>query len=502
MERETVTLRDAAAEPPRLSVITPRGDVRSSRPRVLAVAVGSGVRRLASVASLVLLDLGGLALGLYSALLLRELYYNGWPPLWGVLWRAETEWLPFLSLLTVLIFGQAGLYRHREARARMGRLVASLTLVAVIALVFGVGIGHEFTTFGLIPTAVLTTTLVVALLRGSYEIASGELMRRAGIRRRAVLVGAGDHLASLREKLGTARSGIDYKFVGAVSDDDVPGLPRLGGYSDLPGVLRGRVDELIVAGGVPDEQLLEIVETAHRAGVQVRVAPSLAELLIQRADYVPGQGLPLFEFRAPVFAGGDWVLKRSFDYLVSAALILIGLPLWLLIGVAVKLSSPGPVFYRDRRIGVNEREFAMLKFRTMYADADRRIDELEAANEAGGILFKIRRDPRVTPVGHLLRRFSIDEVPQVLNVLRGEMSLVGPRPLPLRDYERLEAWHRKRYLVLPGMTGLWQISGRSNLTFDDLVRLDFYYLENWSVWMDVSILMKTIPAVIAGRGAY
>ena len=144
----------------------------------------------------------------------------------------------------------------------------------------------------------------------------------------------------------------------------------------------------------------------------------------------------------------------------------------------------------------------MLKFRTMYEGADERLPELEPANEADGPLFKLRRDPRVTPVGRILRRFSLDEVPQVLNVLRGEMSLVGPRPLPLRDYERLDDWHRKRYLVLPGMTGLWQISGRSNLGFDDLVRLDFYYLENWSVWLDISILVKTLPAVLAGRGAY
>ncbi len=135
-------------------------------------------------------------------------------------------------------------------------------------------------------------------------------------------------------------------------------------------------------------------------------------------------------------------------------------------------------------------------------DAAEQQAELEAENEADGALFKLRDDPRVTPVGRLLRRFSLDEIPQVLNVLRGEMSLVGPRPLPLRDYRRLEDWHRKRYLVLPGMTGLWQISGRSNLGFDDLVRLDFYYLENWSLWLDVSVILKTIPAVLARRGAY
>jgi lipopolysaccharide/colanic/teichoic acid biosynthesis glycosyltransferase len=144
----------------------------------------------------------------------------------------------------------------------------------------------------------------------------------------------------------------------------------------------------------------------------------------------------------------------------------------------------------------------MLKFRTMHADAAEHQPYLEQVNEASGPLFKMRRDPRVTPLGAILRRLSLDEIPQLLNVLRGEMSLVGPRPLPLRDYAQLEDWHRKRYNVLPGITGLWQISGRSNLGFDDLVRLDFYYLENWSLWMDVSILVRTMPAVLGGRGAY
>jgi lipopolysaccharide/colanic/teichoic acid biosynthesis glycosyltransferase len=151
---------------------------------------------------------------------------------------------------------------------------------------------------------------------------------------------------------------------------------------------------------------------------------------------------------------------------------------------------------------LHETEFGMVKFRTMRAGAAELQPSLEAENEASGALFKIRDDPRVTRVGRLLRRLSLDEVPNVLNVLRGEMSLIGPRPLPVRDFARLEDWHRKRYLVLPGMTGLWQISGRSHLSFDDLVRLDFYYLENWSIWLDISILVRTLPAVLARRGAY
>jgi exopolysaccharide biosynthesis polyprenyl glycosylphosphotransferase len=224
--------------------------------------------------------------------------------------------------------------------------------------------------------------------------------------------------------------------------------------------------------------------------------------LTERAEFVPGQAVPLFELRPPAFVGLDWVVKRGFDLVVSALVLLVGLPVWLAIAAAVKLTSRGPVLYRDRRVGLGEREFGMLKFRTMYADAAGRQAELEASNEADGPLFKMREDPRVTGVGAFLRRFSLDEVPQLWNVLRGEMSLVGPRPLPLRDYRQLERWHRKRYLVLPGITGLWQISGRSNLGFDDLVRLDFFYLENWSIWLDISILGKTIPAVLTSRGAY
>jgi exopolysaccharide biosynthesis polyprenyl glycosylphosphotransferase len=266
---------------------------------------------------------------------------------------------------------------------------------------------------------------------------------------------------------------------------------------------REHPDELIVSGvDVRDDDLLELVGDANRAGVKVRIAPTTMELLTQRAEYVPGQGVPLFELRPPVFAGLDWATKRAFDLVVSAALILFAAPFWAIIALAVKLDSPGPVLYRDRRIGLGEREFGMVKFRSMYVDAAQRQAALEAANEASGPLFKIKDDPRVTRVGRVLRRYSLDELPQLLNVLRGEMSLVGPRPLPLRDFVQLEDWHRKRYLVLPGMTGLWQVSGRIELTFDDLVRLDFYYLENWSIWLDISILAKTLPAVVARRGAY
>ena len=480
-------------------------DIRSTRLLPSGRDAWRLLRRLLSIGALVAIDLAGLAASLYLALVLREIYYGERPILWGLPWNAEGKWLPFLFLVTVLVFWRAGLYGPREQRGGVGRIVSSLLLVTLITLAFSVGTGYQHTTYGLYATAFVISVIVISVLRSSYEVVTGDVWRVAGARRRAALVGEGERLQALRGALGVGRSGIDYEFVGVLSSDagDV-GLPVLGRVADLRAVLEEhRLDELIVSGSdLREEELLELVEEAHIRGVKVRIAPTTAELMTQRVEYVAGQGVPLFELRPPVVAGLDWAVKRTFDVLVSGALVVIALPIWAVIALAVKLDSPGPVFYRDRRVGLGERQFGMFKFRSMYVDAATRQSALEAANEASGPLFKIKDDPRVTRAGRFLRRYSIDELPQVLNVLRGEMSLVGPRPLPLRDYVQLEDWHRRRYRVLPGMTGLWQVSGRIELTFDDLVRLDFYYLENWSIWLDISILAKTLPAVVARRGAY
>jgi exopolysaccharide biosynthesis polyprenyl glycosylphosphotransferase len=482
-------------------------DVRASRLYLLSrgplLAI---VRRVLSVLALAALDVAGLALGLYVALLLRQVVYGETDVYWNLLWReGPAEWLPFLAPITLLVFLQAGLYAARERRPGLGRVVGSLVLVALIVLAFGLGTDYDFTTTGLIPTAVVTCSLTIGLLRAAYGSAALELMRAAGIRRRVVLVGDAGGLGRIHAALADTQGAIGYEFLGAVAPSAVDGLRPLGSsLDDLPAVLdRLRPDEVILTEQDLSEQaVLAAVEAAHRAGVRVRLAPSTTDLLVHEGEYVPGQGVPLFELRPPVLTGLDWALKRAFDLVVSAAVLVLGTPLWLLIAGAIKLDSRGPVLYVDRRVGVGEREFGMLKFRTMIAGAAERQAELELENEASGALFKIRDDPRVTRVGRLLRRFSLDELPQLWNVLRGEMSLVGPRPLPLRDYRLLDDWHRKRYFVLPGMTGLWQISGRSGLSFDDLVRLDFTYIENWSIWLDITILARTIPAVVSRRGAY
>ena len=474
----------------------PVEDIRSAKPYLLARSTLVAVaRRLASIAALVAIDLGGLVFGIFVALIFRELYLGQWPPLWGILWDTETNWLPFLTVITVLVFWVGGLYRRRELRPGLGQIVFSLVLVAVITLAFGLGTGYHYTTYGLTPTALVLTAFFIGALRSSYDVLTRDVLQLTGARRRAVLLGEGEQLAELRRTLGTGRSGIRYEFLGAVGPAELDRVPHILREQD--------VHELIVTdGGFGERDLLELVEEAHRFGVKVKIAPRTTELLLQRAEYIPGEGAPLFELRPPALAGWEWAVKRSFDLVVSSFVVVVGSPLWAAIALAIKVTSPGPVFYRDRRIGLREREFGMMKFRTMYADAAQRQAALEAANEASGPLFKIKDDPRVTRVGRVLRRYSLDELPQVLNVLWGEMSLVGPRPLPIRDYEQLQPWHRKRYLVLPGMTGLWQVSGRIDLSFDDLVRLDFYYIENWSIWLDISVLAKTLPAVLARRGAY
>jgi exopolysaccharide biosynthesis polyprenyl glycosylphosphotransferase len=469
-------------------------DIRATRPYLLSpTPLRALARRAASVLALACLDVIGLTLGLYGALALRE-YYNGRTPLWGLLWEAPQDWLPFVVLVTLLVFWRAGLYAPRERRAGIGSVVSSLLLVTILTAGFAIVSGHDFATYAFAPTAFVLGVVGIGLLRASYESLTRDILRLAHVRRRTLLVGEPEQLAELRRVLGWSRNGIPYEFVGGVEPSPM----------DVAAALeRERADELVLADAAVDERrLLEIAEQAHRRGVRVRVAPRTTELLRERAEYVPGQGVPLFELHPPTFAGADWLLKRAFDLAVGSAILVLGLPIWLLIALAVKLDSRGPVLYRSRRVGLHEREFGMFKFRTMHGGAEERQSELEVVNEAPGALFKIRLDPRVTRVGRLLRRFSLDEVPNLLNVFAGQMSLVGPRPLPLRDYELLEPWHRKRYLVMPGMTGLWQIAGRSDLSFDELVRLDFYYIENWSTWLDITILAKTIPAVVARRGAY
>jgi exopolysaccharide biosynthesis polyprenyl glycosylphosphotransferase len=214
-------------------------------------------------------------------------------------------------------------------------------------------------------------------------------------------------------------------------------------------------------------------------------------------------GRPMLVFRSTPDASWQALLKQLLDLLGAGALILVFSPVMLVAAALIKLTSPGPVLFRQQRCGLNGRPFMMLKFRSMVSDAEQRKHEIEVLNEMSGPVFKVTNDPRVTPVGRVLRKYSIDEFPQLLNVLRGEMSLVGPRPLPIEEVRRFDDLaHRRRLSVKPGITCLWQVSGRNNVSdFRDWVRLDLEYIDNWSLWLDLKILARTIPVVLLGTGA-
>jgi exopolysaccharide biosynthesis polyprenyl glycosylphosphotransferase len=482
----------------------PDRDIRSRRPPLLSFLLRmSTLRRVARLVVLLALDFVGVALAIFTALVLKEEVHGVVVP--SAAMRGSERFLPFAYLLTALLFARSGLYAERGQRPGLSRIVGSLFQVACVALVFAVVNGEHFSSYYLFYGSLAFAILYVSSFRAGFERITSILLRAAGYQRRALVVGRDKHIADVAHALADQpHEPVD--VVGFLSPNRLPenGLRSLGSLGDLGRVLdHARVDEVIIADpDFPQDDAVELVDQCHRRGVRVRLAPSTMEILIHRAEFVPGQSVPLFELGPPVFEGIDFALKRTFDIVGATILLALLSPLLLAITLSVRLTSRGPVVFRSMRRGIAQRPFACLKFRTMHTDAEERQADLEELNEASGALFKIRDDPRLTRVGRLLRRFSLDELPQLVNVLRGEMSLVGPRPLPERDYAMLEDWHRKRYLVLPGITGLWQVSGRSELDFDDLVHLDFIYLERWSLALDLTILLKTVPAVLLRRGAY
>jgi exopolysaccharide biosynthesis polyprenyl glycosylphosphotransferase len=233
------------------------------------------------------------------------------------------------------------------------------------------------------------------------------------------------------------------------------------------------------------------------------VAPSLIDVGGPRIRTRPVASLPLIHVETPRFEGRKLFAKRTFDLLASATLLLLLSPVLIAVAIAVKLSSPGPVFFAQERVGIKGKLFKMLKFRSMVVDAEQRLADLQAQRDAGNsVMFKMKDDPRVTPIGRVLRRYSLDELPQLINVLLGSMSLVGPRPPLPREVEAYDQHVNRRFLVKPGVTGLWQVSGRSSLPWEETVRLDLYYVENWSLTGDIVILWRTLRAVARRDGAY
>jgi exopolysaccharide biosynthesis polyprenyl glycosylphosphotransferase len=284
-------------------------------------------------------------------------------------------------------------------------------------------------------------------------------------------------------------------------------VPVLRGDAEIvPLVARLDVDRVMLAPALSESRRVEVVCELSDLGVHVDLVPGWSDVVGARLDLHEMEGMPLLTVPRPGLARSSTKLKRALDAIASALLLTFLAPVLLMVVVAIKLDSPGPVLFRQRRVGRDDRPFELVKFRSMYVDAEARKEEVARLNFHGGGnvegMFKIRDDPRVTRVGRFLRRFSLDEMPQLLNILRGEMSFVGPRPLIENEDRQIEGRFRRRLVLTPGLTGLWQANGRSEIPFDEMVHLDYLYVTNWSLWGDIKLLMRTLPAVFRGKGAY
>jgi exopolysaccharide biosynthesis polyprenyl glycosylphosphotransferase len=332
-----------------------------------------------------------------------------------------------------------------------------------------------------------------------------------GLGRERVLVIGGTGLGRQVMDGIVAQTFLGYSLVGYLEDRDPPPSERrdghfryLGAVQDFETIVRASMVELVIIA-LPfwqHHRLPEIVRICRAARLDFRVVPDLFELSYDRVNVANLSGIPLIGLKELSLKGGNLVLKRAIDLALIAFAAPVLLPLAGFIALAIKCDSPGPAIFRQQRIGKDGRRFTTYKFRTMVPDAEARKAELAQLNEADGPIFKIRNDPRQTRIGRFLRRSSLDELPQLWNVLRGEMSLVGPRPQLPDEVAQSDEWHHRRLEVKPGLTGLWQVLGRSDTSFDEMVRLDIYYAENWSPGMDLRILLETIPAVLSGKGAY
>lgn len=326
---------------------------------------------------------------------------------------------------------------------------------------------------------------------------------------RTLVVGDPDKSAHIAAEISKNKYA-GFGLVGAVtkSGNDgelLPGLPVVADYDGLlAAAVEHQVDTLIItsADSISPKRMRSIGWELERRGIDMIVTVALTDIAGQRIHTRPIAGLPLIHVEHPRFTGRKLFVKRMFDLIVSALILLVLSPLLLVLALLVRLGSRGPVFFLQERVGLDGRRFKMWKFRSMVADAEDRLPGLLDQSDGNGMLFKLKNDPRVTPVGAVLRKYSLDELPQLFNVLRGEMSLVGPRPPLPREVDQYADFEQRRLMVKPGITGLWQVSGRSNLSWDDSVRLDLYYVENWSMVGDMLILMRTVKTVLMPEGAY
>ena len=422
----------------------------------------------------------------------------------------------FLGLVAAwhLIFAGFGLYNSRRLSSRWAEaadIVKATCVGTVLLLVDSALFGIRLATPAFLAAFWLASTGLALGNRLAVRFFLEKVRRRKRNMRNLLIVGTNPRALGFARKID-ARPELGYRLIGFVDtarelpgDMIQQGFGLVADFDGFPAFLRGHaVDEVVISLPMKShyDQTARIVSICEEQGVIVRWCSHLFPLKLGRPHVEQFEGEPLITVSTGPVRGAAMLVKRVLDVGVSSVLLVVLAPLATVVMLAIKVTSPGPAVFAQKRLGLNKRVFNLYKFRTMVADAEEKQAELRHLNEVSGPVFKIKDDPRITRIGRVLRKTSLDELPQLFNVLKGDMSLVGPRPLPVTDYEGFdEDWHRRRFSVRPGITCLWQVGGRSNISFDRWMELDMEYIDNWSLWIDLKILGKTIPAVLRGSGA-
>ena len=420
-----------------------------------------------------------------------------------------------LVMVWHLVFSVFGMYASRRLAGRWDESIDLLkaTTVGSLAVMLGAAVFRiRMITIVFIAVFWVSSTVMTVLSRLLLRIVLKWIRLHGRNLRHILIVGTNQRAVQFAQKV-RATPELGYRIIGFVDEDwhgmeafHDSGFAVVCRFADLPGFLRENVvDEVALALPVRSlhSHAAEVATLCEEQGIMLRLISSLFDLKLarSRADEFEGDSV-ITHYTGGMAEGWPVVIKRALDFTVSLLLIMFLSPVFLMAALLIKLTSPGPICFVQNRLGLNKRRFKIFKFRTMVVDAEKRMKEIEHLNEVSGPVFKIKNDPRITPIGKFLRKTSIDELPQLFNVLTGDMSLVGPRPLPVRDYEGFnDDWQRRRFSVRPGITCLWQIGGRSSISFEKWMELDLQYIDKWSLWLDFQILLRTIPAVLRGSGA-
>jgi exopolysaccharide biosynthesis polyprenyl glycosylphosphotransferase len=424
-------------------------------------------------------------------------------------------YFPFMLVLTILLIAAYQLDNVYVPRRlgmwldQMSRLVRS----TMIAMLIMIGITFIYQPFFYSRLIYLYATILIILLLGLgrllWGFVLGQLRARGIGVSRVLIVGAGD-VGRMVIRTVMAQPEFGYRIMALVDDHveastlSIGPVPTIEGTQRLPQIIAEKsIDEVIVTLPWTDHQrILDIFQLCESLGVRARTVPDLFQLSLNRVDVEDLGGVPVIGLKAASIRGANLIVKRIMDVVLGSLALLIVSPIMIVCALAIRLDSPGPIIFRQKRVGAHGQEFVVFKFRSMREGADEEKERLLNFNEMQGPLFKMRADPRTTRVGRLLRRLSLDELPQFFNVLRGEMSLVGPRPHTSAEVAQYQSWQRQVLEAPPGLTGLAQVSGRAQLSFDEQCLLDIYYIENWSPALDIKILLRTVPKALSGEGAY